>query len=283
MRRAEGLFRRAILQSGAAQHVISTATARRVGQILAEKLGLAATREAIAAVPVERLLTAQVELRDDLAAHPDPERWGREVVISMMPWQPVIDGDLIDATPLDCIAAGASADIDVIVGTNTDENRLFLVPGGAIDQSPFEALAGVVAAYGLPVGATLAAYREAHPGVSAGDLLAAIQTDWCWRIPAIRLADARAKSPASTFMYDSRGALRSSMVASAPAMRLRSLSSLTRWATGLNCFGERVHHNSSPTPCTTLGLRLPAMETAVGPGTISTAGQQCALTRPRRS
>jgi carboxylesterase type B len=61
-----------------------------------------------------------------------------------------------------------------------------------------------VAAYGVPVEATLAAYRASHPGASAGDLLAAIQTDWYWRIPAIRLAEAHAKNAkiAATFMYE---------------------------------------------------------------------------------
>lgn len=41
-------------------------------------------------------------------------------------------------------------------------------------------------------------------GASAGDLLAAIQTDWYWRIPAILLADARMKNAktAPTFMYE---------------------------------------------------------------------------------
>ena len=82
----------------------------------------------------------------------------------MMPWQPVIDGDVIPARPIDRIAAGAGAGIDLMVGTNTDEHRLFLVPSGAIDQVTDEALAGAVAAYGLPVEATLAAYRAAHPG-----------------------------------------------------------------------------------------------------------------------
>lgn len=202
MHRAEGLFRRAIAQSGAAHNVNSATTAQRIGRILAEKLGVAATREAIAALPLDRLLAAQAELRDDLVAHPDPERWGHEVVVNMLPWQPVVDGDVIDSPPLDRIASGAGADIDLIVGTNTDENRLFLVPGGAIDQVPVEALPVAVAAYGPPVGPTLAAYRAAHPGASAGDLLAAIQTDWSWRIPAMRLADAHAKSRASTFMYE---------------------------------------------------------------------------------
>src|SRR6266545_7146949 len=202
MPRAEGLFRRAIAQSGAAHQVISAATAQRVGQRLAEQLGVAATREAIAAVPLDRLLQAEAELNADLATHPDPERWGGEVVVSMMPWQPVIDGDVIPARPIDRIAAGAGAGIDLIVGTNTDEHRMFLVPGGAIDQVTAEALAGAVAAYGLPVEATLAAYRAAHRSASAGDLLAAIQTDWYWRIPAIRLADAHAKRAASTYMYE---------------------------------------------------------------------------------
>ncbi|MDF3018219.1 MAG: Carboxylesterase, type [Thermomicrobiales bacterium] len=107
MPRAEGLFRRVIAQSGAAHHVISAATARRVGRHLAKKLGVEATREVIAAVPVDRLLAAQSELKADLLAHPDPERWGGEVVTTLLPWQPVVDGDVIPAPPLEGIASGA--------------------------------------------------------------------------------------------------------------------------------------------------------------------------------
>src|SRR6266571_1720377 len=96
MPRAEGPFRRAIAQSGAAQHVTSAATAQRISQYLAEKLGVAATREAIAAVPLDRLFAAQVELKADVDAHHDPERWG-EVAANLLPWEPVIDGDILPA------------------------------------------------------------------------------------------------------------------------------------------------------------------------------------------
>ncbi len=202
MPRAEGLFRRAIAQSGAAHHVIPAATAQRIGRYLAERLGVAATREAIAALPVDRVLAAQEQLREDLMAHPDPERWGYEVVTTMLPWQPVVDGDVIPARPIDRIGAGAGADIDLMVGTNTEENRLFLVVGDAIDLITDEALAGTIATYGLPVESTMALYRAAKPGASAGDLMAAVQTDWYWRIPAILLADAHAKSPSATYMYE---------------------------------------------------------------------------------
>lgn len=210
MPRAEGLFRRAIAQSGAAHQVIPAQTARRVGCYLAEKLGVAPTREAIAAVPVERLLATQAQLKAELLAHPNPQRWGHEVVTSTLPWQPVMDGEVIPGPPIGRIAAGASARADVIVGTNTDDWRLFVVITGAIDQITEQILTGPVdvygyqalAAYGLPVDTALAAYRAAYPDATPGDLLAAVQTDWWVRIPAIRLADAHTNATSGTYMYE---------------------------------------------------------------------------------
>ena len=202
MPRAQGLFRRAIAQSGGAHQVIPAETARKVSGQLAERLGVEATREAIAAVPADRLLQAQAELKADLMTYPDPERWGREVAVNVMPWQPVVDGDVVPARPIDRIAAGAGAGIDLMAGATTDEWNFFLVPSGAMEHITAEALAKAIAAYGLPVDATLATYRAAHPGAGAGELLAAIQGDWYSRIPALRLADAHATSPAATYMYE---------------------------------------------------------------------------------
>jgi carboxylesterase type B len=210
MPRAAGLFRRAIPQSGAAHHVISAETGTRMARFLADKLGVPATREALAAVPVARLLAAQVELKADLVARPDPERWGQDVVASLMPFQPVVDGHVIPARPLDRIVAGAAADVDLLVGTNTDDWRLFLAITGMIGQVNAQLLAGPVAehgylalgAYGLPVETALTAYRAHYPEASPGELLAAVQTDWWVRIPAIRLADAHVSSTSGTYMYE---------------------------------------------------------------------------------
>ena len=82
MPRAKGLFRRAILQSGAAHHVTPADDARRIAGYLADILGVPPTREAIAAVGVERLLAAQAQLKTELLTDPDPERWGQAVVTS---------------------------------------------------------------------------------------------------------------------------------------------------------------------------------------------------------
>jgi para-nitrobenzyl esterase len=202
MPRARGMFRRAIAQSGGAHQVISSATAELVSRKFATKLGVAATREAMAVIPTDRLLQAQAALTADLIADPDPSRWGPEVVVSMMPWQPVIDRDIIPARPIDRIVGGAGTEIDLMVGSTSDEWRFFLVPSGAIQQIGLDALAGVVAAYGLPVERALEAYRAADPTASAGDLLAALQGDWYVRIPVMRLADAHAKGASATFMYE---------------------------------------------------------------------------------
>ena len=145
-------------------------------------------------------------------AHPDPTRWGRSVVATTMPWQPVIDGDVLPGPPFERIAAGSADAVDVLVGTNVDDWRLWLVVSGAMGQITDEILTGplgafgyqCLAAYGLDPGTALAAYRQRYPQLGPGDLLASVQTDWWMRIPAIRLAEAHV-SPhgrAGTYMYE---------------------------------------------------------------------------------
>lgn len=212
MPRADGLFRRAVLQSGAAHQVTPADDARRIAGYLADLLGVPATREEIAAVGVQRLLAAQAQLKTDLLTDPDPERWGLPVVTSTMPWQPVIDGQVLPGSPLQRIAAGSGRQVDMIVGSNVDDWRLWLVVSGAIARITDEILIGPVrgngyqclAAYGLAPEAALAAYRARYPRAGPGELLASVQTDWWMRIPAIRLADAhaRAAAAAGTYMYE---------------------------------------------------------------------------------
>ncbi|MGH2508576.1 MAG: carboxylesterase family protein, partial [Ktedonobacteraceae bacterium] len=201
MPRAAGLFQRAIPQSGAGHHAISLETARLVSQNLAEKLGVAATREAIAAVPPHTLLQAQIDIANDAAAHPDPARWG-EVAFSLMPHQPVVDGELLPALPIIALASGLGTHADLLVGTNTEEYRFFTVPNGAIDHIREQTLSTLMANYELPVDETLAIYRESQPNASTGDLVSALITDWFFRIPALRLAEAGVVHNQATYMYE---------------------------------------------------------------------------------
>jgi len=211
MPRAAGTFRRAALESGAAHHVVPADEAARIGARFAEALGVPATREAIAQVPVTRFLEAQARIEAELVASPDPARWGAEAVASVMPFHPVVDGDVLPGAPIDRIAAGASADVDILVGTNADDWRFSPVLGGFIDQITEDIITGPVrtygfwsiAAYGLDARAVLPHYRAATRfGSAPGDVLAAVMTDWWVRVPALRLADAHAPAPGGTFMYE---------------------------------------------------------------------------------
>jgi para-nitrobenzyl esterase len=198
----KGLFRRVIAESGAGHHVLSSATAQKVAQHLAEKLQIPATLEAIAGAPVEKLLEAQIQLSADAFASHDFEKWG-EVAANLMPFEPIVDGKIIPARPIESIVAGVGSEVEVLIGTNTEEERLFLVPNTAINYIDEPTLQGTVAAYGLPVEETLATYKATLPDATPGDLLEAIVTDWFFRIPALRVAEARSKEgSAPTYVYE---------------------------------------------------------------------------------
>jgi carboxylesterase type B len=146
-------------------------------------------------------LQAQSTLRNELLANPDPAFWG-EAALTYLPWAPTVDGDVVPDAPIRRIYSGVAADIDLLVGSNLEETRLFLLAGGDMDRITEDGVTAIAAAYQLPKSG-LEAYRAAYPGASAGELFSAIQTDWYWRLPALRMADAHAATArAATFMYE---------------------------------------------------------------------------------
>lgn len=199
---AEDAFRRAILQSGGGHQVTSVESAQKVGQRLADALGVDFTREAMAGVPLDRLIESELKLKAELVSNPDPGIWGLETVMSSMLWQPVLDGKIIDIRPIDRIRTGASAIIDLMVGSNSDEWNFMFVPDGMIDQISPAILAASIPGYGLPVDEALSAYRVERPGATDGELLSAILSDWYFRIPALQVADAHATGAGATYAYE---------------------------------------------------------------------------------
>ncbi|WHM41019.1 carboxylesterase family protein [Streptomyces sp. BPTC-684] len=197
---AEGLFHRAITQSGAGHTVLAATAAANVTTTLAERLGVKATAEGFAAVPPVELVAAQPAVADEIAAEPDPTV-GDEPLPQILPFAPVVDGQILTARPIDRLGAGASAGIDVLTGTNADEMALFSVPSGAIDAVGDHALAAKLAALGADPAVMLAAYRQARPDATPGELLTSVMTDWFMRVPAVRVAEARLAHGADTYVY----------------------------------------------------------------------------------
>jgi para-nitrobenzyl esterase len=185
---AAGLFRRVIAQSGAANCVISSDSAMRIGVRLAEILDVAATYAAVSTVPMPRLLAAQSQLAQEVLEEPDPLRWG-DVAPNMMPFEPVIDGNVLPVEPLDALRRGASADVDILIGTNADEGNLFFVPTDVVRLANHEALSRFVQARGFPP-SLVDDYRSVYPKASDGELISVIMTEEFYRIPALEVARA---------------------------------------------------------------------------------------------
>jgi len=188
---ASGLFRGAIPQSGAAQHVLSRESARAAAQRLADALGAGSIAELLAATP-ERILAAQAEV----------EKLSREgeledgVGIRGMPFIPVTGGATIPEQPLDSIRAGNARGVNVLVGTNADEMTLFGLP--EVDDARLVRVAG---RYFRDAERAVSTYRAELPAASAREIALAISTDHVFRIPAVRLAEAQTASGGKAWKY----------------------------------------------------------------------------------
>ena len=198
---AEGLFAQAIAESGAGAHTLTSQEGRTVGAYLADALGVPPERESIKAVPLDKLVRAASDLVVEVQTAPDPARWG-QLALSLLPFAPAVDGTVLPAAPLPAISAGQGGGVPLLIGSNLQEARLFLVAPATIDLIDEPTLAVAAGGYGLPASG-LAVYQANRPGGTPGDVLAAVITDWFFRIPAIRVAEARdsAAGSARTWMY----------------------------------------------------------------------------------
>jgi para-nitrobenzyl esterase len=200
--RATGLFRRAILESGASA-VLPVAPAARLAERVATLVGLREpSRSQLEKMPAEELLAAQISITNAV-----DQGMG-------MPFRPVVDGGLFARHPADEIAAGRADGIDLVIGTNRDEFKFFAFSDPTARELDDAGVAKLIERYLVGAGLggqmprvedVLVAYREAR--VARGDpstpfdLLCAMAGDWIFRVPALRLAEAHAARGAATYSY----------------------------------------------------------------------------------
>src|SRR5690606_26450638 len=157
-----GLFRRAIAQSGAGSIAQDPSDAMLVTKEMAARLGVEPTAEAFAALDPADILPVQAAVAAEVAAVPDPGRWGATTAAGGMSLTPVLDGELLARRPEDAIADGAGRDVDLLIGYTTEEFRFFLMPAGLAGGLTDELVGAVAAGMGVPPELP-PAYRERHP------------------------------------------------------------------------------------------------------------------------
>ncbi len=186
---AEGLFHRAVVQSGPPYtHTVDQAAAR--AEQVASLLGVPMSRQALEQVDADDLVRVVGEVGASLRIGDG----GLPLAVL-----PTVDGGLLARRPEEAVADGSAADIPLLVGTTRDEAAFFALGLAQLADLEHERLVGWVQRAGpsaAEAAAIVASYREARSergeSVSPRDLWVAISTDSIFRLPSLQLADAHA-------------------------------------------------------------------------------------------
>ncbi|MFE3521383.1 carboxylesterase/lipase family protein [Streptomyces sp. NPDC059161] len=191
--KANGLFRRAIVQSGNGTGAFTPEQAQRVTATAAAALGVEPTAEAFAPIPDERFLAvlpalAGLDLRTRTATDP---------LAGLSPFSLVLP-----VQPADALADGPAADVDLLIGTNTEEAHLYLVPRGGLESTTEADVLAVAARVHADPETALATQRAARPGATPGELRSAVLGRALFGAGTTRMAQAHARiSGGRTHLY----------------------------------------------------------------------------------
>jgi para-nitrobenzyl esterase len=184
---ARGLFRRMAAQSGGGHTVFrSVEEATPVAETLLAAAGLARRDVAgLVAAPAEAVLAAQGKVLESFPRG--------------FPFRPTVDGKILPQAPIEAARAGATAGLDIVIGTVRDEAALGLSPAQA-EQTPFRA--GQLANLDLDrMRALEPRYAEVLPDLSLGERrLRQLTAEEYW-VPCVRFAEAHARAGGRAWMY----------------------------------------------------------------------------------
>ncbi|WP_262401415.1 carboxylesterase family protein [Actinomadura sp. CNU-125] len=189
-RAADGLVRRAIVQSGSGLGAFAPEQAARVTGAAAAALGVAPTAAGFADVPDERLVEVVpglggLDLRtDDLF---DP-------LVGLSRFSLVLDRQP---------ARSRLADVDLLVGTNAEEGNLYLAPQGNLASSTARDVRETAAAVHADPDALVAAHRARRPDAGHGELRSAILGDALFGAGSRALAEAHGAAHVYEFAWRS--------------------------------------------------------------------------------
>jgi len=181
---AQGLFRRAILQSGFGSLVNDLEAARAIAQEVLGQLGVdQGDRAALEEIPVLEICRAAFRVTEG-AQHS---------------FRPAVDGVTLPKPPLAAIEEGSTAQIDLLLGTCADEARLFHHWPG-LDAAFAEPDLGRLFP-GMRPQAVLDLYAVERPSSSRLDLISALITDEMFEQPMVRMAEAHLRHRPRLWIY----------------------------------------------------------------------------------
>lgn len=127
---AKGLFHRAIIQSGHGQMVRPIAVAERLTQRIAKILRISPDVAGFRSRPFAETLKAQEKVSAPTARINLKTEDGREPAFGLSRFLPVYGDDVLPDHPVTALKNGVGSEIEVLIGTNTEEMNLYFVPSG---------------------------------------------------------------------------------------------------------------------------------------------------------
>jgi para-nitrobenzyl esterase len=188
---ARGLVAGAIVQSGATFATLDTERAAIVRAALLEAAGVT-DGAALFDLSADDLVKAQSAAMASLLG-----------TVGMMPFHPMVDGDLLPATPVDALANGVAGEVALVAGTTADEMRLFVDMSG--EPPPRDRLvrraARYLAADEVTAGRVVDHYATALSTADTREIWRAIFGDNEMQVPCRAVLDAHA-AHGPTFTYE---------------------------------------------------------------------------------
>ncbi|WP_181774342.1 carboxylesterase/lipase family protein [Amycolatopsis pittospori] len=195
---SQGLFQRAIVQSGHPDLVRGRSEAERLAKAIAAGLGVASSAEAFRELSTEQLLDAQDAVLQPGGAPEMRGDDGHDRSHGISPFLPMVGDDVLPVHPSEAIRDGAGARVDLVVGTCLEEMMLYFAPTGMLDALTAEQAVAMLSA-SHPDAANVLERYGLHGDRPAGAVLVEALTDLVFRDSARALAE---NHRGRTFRYE---------------------------------------------------------------------------------
>jgi len=186
MPRAQGLFQRAIAQSVPGTY-FTPSLAADVTRVCAAELGV--EPDGLDAVPPHLLPPAVDAVQARIGQYAG--RWGLAAYASI-PLAPVVDGEVLPTTPW----RGLTGSVPLLVGHTRHEQRLLSALTGVLGHVTPAQADETAARFGPDP----QRYREAF--VDPEELYDVVRSDWLFRMPSLRLAEAQHAAGGVAHLYE---------------------------------------------------------------------------------
>ena len=197
--KSQGLFHKAIIQSGAVEACgmtnITQKTARRVAELLLDSLGiLPQDVDKLQNVPYELLLEAGNKAMEKTALEEGSiDSWGNPGLL----WTPVVDGDYLPHQPVENSIALQSKNIPLLIGSCMTEwttvpmlsNPKQYEKNNMHTWNEEETMKKLLARFGIQANLVISAFHSAYPNRQISEVL---YIDTMLRLPALKTARLKA-------------------------------------------------------------------------------------------